>query len=202
MTITLNGTTGITTPALDSVAPFSSADMPAGSVLQVVVGHKKDTTALSPTGGVQAIPNLAATITPRSSSSKILVQMNITSASSSGASQARLWLLYRNGANITDAMATQVGTSPVAWVKTSGTLGMSSTGSFNSDHGMGVDSGAYLDSPNSTSALTYQVYCQPQSNAGINILINRNGSDQTDQGSNAQWEARSTSTIILMEIAG
>jgi hypothetical protein len=36
MTITLNGTTGITTPALDSVAPFSSADMPAGSVLQVV----------------------------------------------------------------------------------------------------------------------------------------------------------------------
>jgi hypothetical protein len=36
MAITLNGTTGITTPALDSVAPFSSADMPAGSVLQVV----------------------------------------------------------------------------------------------------------------------------------------------------------------------
>ena len=36
MTITLNGTTGITTPALDSVAPFSSADMPAGSVIQVV----------------------------------------------------------------------------------------------------------------------------------------------------------------------
>ena len=35
MTIILNGTTGITTPALDSVAPFSSADMPAGSVLQV-----------------------------------------------------------------------------------------------------------------------------------------------------------------------
>lgn len=36
MSIILNGTTGITTPALDSVAQFSSADMPAGSVLQVV----------------------------------------------------------------------------------------------------------------------------------------------------------------------
>ena len=36
MTITLNGTTGITTPALDSVAPFSSADMPAGSVVRVI----------------------------------------------------------------------------------------------------------------------------------------------------------------------
>jgi len=36
MSIVLNGTTGITTPALDSVAQFSSTDMPAGSVIRVI----------------------------------------------------------------------------------------------------------------------------------------------------------------------
>jgi hypothetical protein len=47
MTITLNGTTGITTPALDSVAKFSSADMPAGSVLQVVIAEDSTILALA-----------------------------------------------------------------------------------------------------------------------------------------------------------
>ena len=71
MTITLNGTTGITTPALDSVAPFSSADMPAGSVLQVV--NANTTTQISSSSNVLTDTGLTASITPLFSSSKVIV---------------------------------------------------------------------------------------------------------------------------------
>ena len=73
MAITLDGTTGITTPALDSVAPFSSADMPAGSVLQVV-------SYLTATQGSQTINTtdsiingITKVITPLGANSKFLV---------------------------------------------------------------------------------------------------------------------------------
>ena len=76
MAITLNGTTGITTPALDSVAPFSSADMPAGSVLQVVQGTT--TSATSTTSSTYQATGISASITPTSATSKILVIIQTT----------------------------------------------------------------------------------------------------------------------------
>ena len=71
MSIVLDGTTGITTPALDSTAKFASADMPVGSVLQVVQGST--TTQLSSSTTTYVDSTLTATITPTSATSKILV---------------------------------------------------------------------------------------------------------------------------------
>ena len=71
MSIVLDGTSGITTPALNSTAKFATADMPVGSVLQVVQGST--TTQLSSSTTTYADTGLTATITPTSATSKILV---------------------------------------------------------------------------------------------------------------------------------
>jgi len=71
MSIVLDGTTGITTPALDSAAKFASADMPLGSVLQVVYGSTS--TQVANTTTTYTDTGLTATITPTSATSKILV---------------------------------------------------------------------------------------------------------------------------------
>jgi hypothetical protein len=71
MAIVLDGTSGITTPALDSTARFASADMPIGSVLQVV--SATTTSPVSITTTTYTDSGLTASITPTSASSKILV---------------------------------------------------------------------------------------------------------------------------------
>ena len=95
MTITLNGTTGITTPALDSVAKFSSADMPAGSVLQVVQASTQSL-ASSSNNSTWVATNLTASITPTSASSKILVIGQHGSARILGSTNGIQFRLVRN----------------------------------------------------------------------------------------------------------
>jgi hypothetical protein len=74
MAIVLDGTTGITTPALDSTARFAIADMPLGSVIQVVQGSTS--TGVSSSTSTLVDTGLTATITPSSASNKVLVIVN------------------------------------------------------------------------------------------------------------------------------
>ena len=171
-----------------------------GKVLQVVSSIKTGIQSISYNAGITAITDLSVNITPSSTSSKILVQAYITSSSYLSSSYARLFHLYRNGSEISGSVPTLQSSQKGAWIKTSGALGLSSLGGFNIDHGMGTDSGFYLDSPNSTSQQTYAIYLEPQDNtSNQGIHINRN---QSDAASSGHWEARSTSGIIVMEIAG
>ncbi len=177
-----------------------SGAFPVGAVLQTVSSIKSGVQSVAYNAGITLITDLSVNITPSSTSSKILVQSYITSSSYTGGSQARLFRLYRNGSEISDSVPTRQSSQLGAWLKTSGVIGMSSTGSFNTDHGMGSDSAFYLDSPSSTSQQTYAIYLDPQNNTSTQgIHINRNGSDQD---SNGHWEARSTSAIMVMEIKG
>jgi len=88
MSIILNGTTGITTPDLTSVDDITAnsatvltttgvpaSAMPAGSVLQVI--HASTTTEASTTSGILVDTGFQATITPTSTSSKILILFDI-----------------------------------------------------------------------------------------------------------------------------
>ena len=147
MTITLNGTTGITTPALDSVAPFSSADMPAGSVIQVVSNFI--TSAFSTTSATPVATGLSATITPSSSSNKILILCaggwtNVTSAG-----QGHCYI-YRNGVVISN--------NPGGYFYTN-------TGQVQSAISL-----SSLDAPASTASLTYSLYAASE-NGGQSIQV-------------------------------
>jgi len=173
MSIILNGTTGITTPALDSVAKFSSADMPAGNVIQVVSAIKTDAFSSSATSPTD-ITGLSATITPTSASNKILVFAVLCGNNSSNGMHIRY---VRNGAVLA------VGdVSPQA-----------ATGLIFEAGGSTVESSSYiyLDSPSSTSALTYQ-----------GQVWTGGGTSYVNRSPNGAGSGGGVSTITLMEIAG
>ena len=186
MSIILNGTTGITTPALDSVAPFSSADMPAGSVLQVV--NTTLTTATSVTGaGFQEITGLTAVITPTSASSKILVavcfgRIGINTALG-GTAAFRL---------MRDTTVVGAGTPAGSQIATS----FIATSNTNSNYSAGGLSTQFLDSPSSTATITYSV--QALGEGDTLVYFNRSYTGGTGA---TTYEAASASTITLMEIA-
>ena len=185
MTVTINGTTGVTTPGLTDTGNatvagtlsagnkgISTASLPAGAVLQVVQGTTTSNTATTSTTPMAT--TLTASITPTSATSKILVIVNhqgVYKASTTAGAGVNLYL-YKNGSSLSGVgrYGSYIGYSP---------------GGVSAGMLIGGNAFAYLDSPATTSATTYATYFAT-----------------TDAGNNAQVQAdNDLSTITLMEIA-
>lgn len=150
-TINQNGLTApltLTSPVLTSPA-FSgtptgtlvSANMPTGSVLQVVQGSTTGFTNTTSTSYVAT--NLTASITPKFSTSKILIL--VTGASYFGTNaQGGLYAIYRNTTLLQQIIESTIANS---WISASGNL---------------------LDSPATTSSTTYTLYMKT-GNSGGNV---------------------------------
>jgi len=128
---------------------IATASMPAGSVLQVVQG--KYTTSFTTTSQSFVSTGASASITPTSSTSKILAQVSVNAGASSN--QWQYFTLYRGGTNI----STGGGSSSTP----SGFLNNNS-----SDYLMTVNF-QILDSPATTSSTTYTLYALA---SGANLL--------------------------------
>ena len=164
-TINLPDETGsiITTGSSGQVIP--AAALPAGSVLQVVNTATSSSVATT-SSSYTAATGLTASITPSSTLNKILVtfSINIFITGAAGTSKINI---YRGGSSIKSFEYTAyAGTSTL----------------------MSYPTCIFLDSPSSTSSLTYQIYFN--SNTGTNIIYNYTDANGTP-----------TSTITLMEIA-
>jgi hypothetical protein len=134
-----------------------------GGILQVVSSTAGGSGAITSTSLVST--SLTATITPSSTSSKIFVMVSGL-GSITGTSNYMYFTLYRNGSNI------GTGAQPY----------FSDVSALNGyDAAMGFN---YLDSPASTSALTYTVYTKVS--AGTGYL----------------GDGTITNTITLMEVSG
>ena len=176
MTVGNGDITGINTGALPSTF------IGAGAVLQVVQTVKTDTFSSSATSFTN-ITGLTATITPSSSSSRILVMASVAVADASG--YFVHIRLARGGSAILQ------GDAAGSRIRTGGTT-YNNPGSNNEQH---YWSQQVVDSPASTSSLTYSVQmCQID---GVTHYVNRLARDD-----NASYEPRGASSIILMEIAG
>ena len=117
----------------------------AGKVLQVVQGTHSS--AESTTGTAYVTTNLSASITPSSSSNKVLVTGYINSLYSYGGSPAGAYIaIYRGGSIIVTA----------GWFYSASTTAMSVSMPFN-----------HLDSPSSTSSLTYEIYMKKHSGSTL-----------------------------------
>jgi hypothetical protein len=99
MTMILDGTNGITYPV--ATATGSATQASAGRVLQVVSVSTTTNTSTTSSSYV-AVTNLTASITPSSSTSKILVQVNMNIFGQSVNSEA-VATIYRAGVNVTAA---------------------------------------------------------------------------------------------------
>lgn len=165
----------------DGAGKLLKAQMPTGSVLQVVQVIKTDTYSMSSTGWAN-VTGLSASITPSSTSNKILILSSL-SCSGTGGLSGFLMKFTRNGSDIFigDSAGSR---ARVTWECITSDNNVGQTGSY-----------AYLDSPSSTSSVTYNL--QIRSSDGPAIYINRSAADP-----DASSRARGASSIILLEIAG
>ena len=157
-----------------------------GHVLQVKSAAFTDVLAISSADTRTDITNLSLSITPSSTSSKILVNTHI----SYGCSDVNL---YGSGYLMRDS--TDIGVNTTATGNQFNiSFGLDLTGQNNETYKLRNSSMTFLDSPSSTSALTYKVQVRVNSNG--TLYINRPGVD-----ANADYASRGISTLTIMEIA-
>ena len=170
---------------VDSILPVDGAPTGGGGgIIQVVSTTVTAATFTHNSETPTLITGMVATITPKFSTSKVLVSINVNTSVTS-ASYTSMLLLYRDGSVITGARGDAGGAAQIRCFKSLRHSGSNVTQET---------SGMYLDSPSTTSATTYQVYVAQE--GGSTMHLNRFGSD-----SNHAYHPRATSGIILMEVS-
>jgi len=141
-TILTSASTGISASNI-TTGTLPYAQLPTGSVLQVVQGSTSSTTTV--TGGALVATSLAATITPKFSTSKILILVTASiSISRNSQTDAGSGVgIYRNGSQVFADNGMYVN----FYYNSSSINNLRNRTPLN-----------YLDSPASTSALTYTFY--------------------------------------------
>jgi len=173
-TLTVDNIVGATTAA--------NVKLPAGSVLQTVSTSWSTTTAVTATS-YTAITGASLAITPKFSTSKILVMLNLS-----------LKVNDSNTAYANGALQILRGSTLI-----SGTVPTDGTGSFEVGNYVGGSSAIEMnhrytnnvvDSPSTASATTYSVKGKVYGSAGGIVTVNASGAG-----------GAGTSSLILMEIA-
>jgi hypothetical protein len=166
---------------------ISGTRLPTGSVLQVVQTTKTDTTsfASSSTNSYVDITGMSVTITPTSATSKILVMY--TACVSQTASATIHIRLLRNSTSIGqgESSGNRLGDSLI-W--------RPNGAQYNYD--IGPLSSSFLDSPNTTSAITYKLQATLGVTYSGTFYLNRSWGDD-----NFDYSGRTASSITVMEIA-
>jgi hypothetical protein len=160
----------------------SSANLPAGSVLQVVSATATDPLAIA-TGSLYNfvdITGLSLSITPKSASSKILLIANVSGGSFDPGNT--ICRFTRNGTAV--GIGTGVGYNSYGFNSCYAPVGS------NYIYGNIVMSGQFLDSPATTSAITYKV--QFSGDYSGTMYFNRRQADT---------RFSTISSITVMEIA-
>jgi len=163
-----------------------------GSVLQVVTSKFQTRLNISTSGNFTKATGFTASITPSSTSSKILVTCNVNIASLSG-NYGIGGRLYVNDSHISDASADDAlgGSNDEGTWFTAGYQNWSNYARY-------TISPQYLHSPNSTSAQEYSIYVTNDHVSNGTVLINRHSYD----GTNVAYLYTSKSSWVLQEIVG
>ena len=170
---------------VDEILPKENAQiaapnlqLPAGSVIQVASTTKTDIFAIS--GQTDAYADIAGfnvSITPSSTSSKILITGHVAGGASVATS-----IMYRL---VRDSTAISV--SDNGW-----TIRFDNEAYATAARGWHYAPFSFLDSPSTTSAITYKLQILDSSFSSSTLYVNRNGDSS----------ATTASSITVMEIAG
>ena len=164
---------GSANASLATSGTLPAARLPAGSVLQVV--QATTSSALTSTSTTFVSTGFSATITPRSTASRILVQVctfNFVDRGGANSDFGMAFQMYRDATSVFQPLS-----NAYTGLYISGTTALSNLRQ--------MQSFCFVDSPSSTSALTYTLYWAGYHIASMNI--------------NA--DPPQTSYIILTEIA-
>jgi len=150
-------------------------------VLQVVSAAKTDTFTTTSTSNVD-MTGMTVTLTPRSTSSKVLIFGNVMGANTGNGHLwfAQLVRAISGGATTDIAINTQSGVTSQATI----------AGLSYEDYELNSAGFAFLDSPSTTSAINYHIEVA----CGANTAVFNRRADNSDQGG--------ISSITAMEIQG
>jgi hypothetical protein len=178
----------MSTLSVDTIQGKTTANtvqMPSGSVIQLVSNTTTDTSSLASVNFLE-FTALATSITPKFSSSKIFVTLNICigNANDDNYNQFRL---KRDSTEIGLGLSGQGGASQATF---------SNNGPYtHATYEIHSSSYSTLDSPNTTSQVTYKLFARAMATTTRTMLLNRpNNVDDTNRST-------TTSTMTLMEIA-
>ena len=175
---------------VDEIAGIASADTVAipGHVIQVVSSVKTDTQSqLNLT--FTDVSDLSVNITPSSTTSKILININLCMGTSNFHSFARI---------LRDSTSILVNSSPSNRAPVTLAMGGSDSAA-ESQYTIENASMTYLDSPNTTSQITYKVQIAGRADGSSTAYINRTHRDLDNSDG---YDTRGVSSITVMEIAG
>ena len=171
---------------VDKILPVDGAPTGGGGgiiqIVQTVVTagdftHNSETPTL--------ITGMVASITPKFTTSKILVSMDVCTTTSNS-NYTTMFFIYRDGSVVSGARGDTGESNQLRCFKSVRHSG----GNVPQN-----TSGMYLDSPSTTSSTTYQIYVAQE--GGSTMYLNKFGSN-----SNVAYHPRVTSGITLMEVSG
>ena len=170
-----------------------SSKQPSGSVLQVVETSMDSRLDLDNNDWIQ-VTGFEASITPSSTSSKILVMCNINIAGDTNGYTVGARLYHKSGsgsyAHLSDASS-----SDSTYNSDQGCWFACGAHSW-SNYGREQASASYLHSPSSTAAQSYTLYVDDSRN-NESVYVNR-----YHYQTNANYMYSTRSNFVLMEIAG
>ena len=160
-----------------------------GHILQVLQATKTDTFSTNSQTFVD-ITDLEVTITPLSTSSKILLLYNVSCGVTSGHSVIKA--VRTIGGTTTDVLVGDADGSNRVRANNK----IYNTSTYNTTYTTYSMVGQILDSPNTTSAVTYKIQGASPYSASYTLVVNRTGTT-----SDISWDARTSSQITVMEVA-
>lgn len=170
----------ITVPGNADGEMLTTTNPKTGNIIQVVSTTKTDTTSTNTSGSFTDISGMSVSITPSSTSSKILILISLGSISSNASGIAVGFKLLRDSTAVGNASSTS---------NRSGFTNIYTGGGTGDEYILSA-SHSFLDSPSSTSALTYKIQWK---NSSGTTYLGRYHSNNDNNGS---------STITVMEVAG
>ena len=176
---------------VDSIVPTTGVPTGGGGgIVQIVQTVKSDAETLTSSTTETLIPGMEATISPKSLSSKILVMVVLSAYV--GAAYAGQYAVLKRGTN-------NISVGDAAGNRNRASISLQAPNFYDADsfqYGPGQASLHYLDSPNTTNAVTYGLYHAEADGTGNYLYINRSTNDLDTNQYN-----RVTSSITLMEVS-
>ena len=171
---------------------------PIGAILNVQQALKTDVQTITNSGSFpdwQDITGLSVTMTPKSSSSKFFIQSSVMCS-------GEYWIVYVNLVRIVNGVSTelQLGDERGTYRPRYRSGNLDNT--FQDTHGpMQYIPHLIIDSPNTTSNVTYKLQGTGRDRSGENIMyVNRSVPDR--DAVSGEYDDNGSSSIVIMEIAG
>ena len=180
--ITLDASGNVTFPA-NATCSGTATGFGGGKILQVKQTVKDDVTSTDSTS-FSAISGMSVNITPIATSSKILMMVDLKFGTNGGVPQIRF---------VRGSTAIHTGNNAGGNFNDITYAGYGGSDTGQGYYGAAQVGGTFLDSPNTTSQVTYAVHWARQNSI---IYLNKTGND------GGVYSTRMSSSITVMEVAG